>query len=226
MRVVDLLTVVQRRIEDAVGVPVRIEEVAEDLWVRVDSFALVQAIASLAARLRSDYGIRALQFRAGGSERFAELDLVWTGAIVGSDALALWESEPMRIGADETPLTLRGIPRAPWRRWSQADKARQIAWFRFLLPLGERVAAAAPSGDRQPANTTISTCSTHRDNRGIGRAQARGAFLYGVRHRDYRPRAVGRRRDHLHRCGARGQQPAAQVGGLRAARQSAPADIA
>ncbi len=149
MRVIDLLTVVQRRVEETVGVPVRIEEVDEDLWVRVDSFALVQAIASLAARLRADYGIRVLSFRAGASERFAELDLVWTGAIVGSDALALWESEPMRIGADETPLTLRDVlERHGGEVWSQADKARQISWFRFLLPLGERVAAAAPRPGR------------------------------------------------------------------------------
>jgi DNA polymerase-3 subunit epsilon len=143
MRVVDLLSVVQRRLTEAIAMPARIDNVDENLWVRVDSFAVAQAIASLAVRLRADYGIRELRFRAAASGNFAELDLVWTGAIVGSEALALWETEPMRIGDDETPLTLKDVlERHGGEVWSQADRPRQKAWFRFLLPLGEPVAAA------------------------------------------------------------------------------------
>ncbi len=51
----------------------------------------------------------------------------------------------MRIGADETPLTLKDVlERHGGEVWSQADRPRQKAWFRFLLPLGEPVATAAP----------------------------------------------------------------------------------
>jgi DNA polymerase-3 subunit epsilon len=154
MRVSDLLTVVQQRIADSVGIPTTIEGVDENLWVRVDSFAFVQAIGSLAARLRDDYAIRDLRLRAGATGRFAELDLVWKGAIVGSDALALWETEPMRIGADETPLTLKDVlERHGGEVWSQADKPRQMAWFRFLIPLGEPVRTGVPrpvSADNRP----------------------------------------------------------------------------
>jgi DNA polymerase-3 subunit epsilon len=150
MRVVDLLTVVQRRLADAIGISTTIESPSEDLWVRVDSFAFVQALASLAARLRDDYAIRDLELRAGASGRFAEIDLVWTGAIIGSEALALWETEPMRVGADETPLTLKDVlERHGGELWSQADRPRQRAWFRFLVPLGEPVATAAA----RPAST-------------------------------------------------------------------------
>ena len=145
MRVVDLLAVVQRRVADTVAVLTQTENVDEDLWVRVDSFAFAQAVASLAGRLSADYGIRDLRFRAAASGNFAELDMLWTGAIVGSDALALWETEPMRIGSDETPLTLKDVlERHGGEVWSQADRPRQKAWLRLLLPLGEPVAAAAP----------------------------------------------------------------------------------
>jgi len=145
MRVVDLLAVVQRRVADNVAIPAHTENVDEELWVRVDSFAFAQAIASLAVRLSADYGIRDLRFRAAASGNFAELDMVWTGAIVGSEALALWETEPMRIGADESPLTLKDVlDRHGGEIWSQADRPRQKAWFRVLLPLGEPVAAAVP----------------------------------------------------------------------------------
>ena len=87
--------------------PTSVEDADADLWLRVDSYAIVQAMAFLAARLAADYPIRAFQLRAGSGGGFAEVDLIWTGAIVANDALSLWEVEPMRIGAEETPLTLR-----------------------------------------------------------------------------------------------------------------------
>ncbi|MET0682479.1 MAG: exonuclease domain-containing protein [Casimicrobiaceae bacterium] len=144
MRVIDLLLAVQQHLVETLGMPTVVEETDEDRWVRVDSFGFVQAIASLASRLRADYGIRDLRLRAGASGRFAEFDLVWTGAIVASDALGLWENEPMRVGADETPLTLKDVlERHGGEVWSQADRPRNTAWFRFLLPLGEPVATLA-----------------------------------------------------------------------------------
>jgi DNA polymerase-3 subunit epsilon len=144
MSVADLVSVARRRIETALELPTRADEVADDLWVRVDSFAFVQGLAYVAGRLRDEYGIREVRFRAQASGGFAELDLVWTGAIVASDALSLWELQPMRIGGDETPLTLKDVfERHGGEAWAQAHKQSHTAWFRFLLPLGEPVASAA-----------------------------------------------------------------------------------
>jgi DNA polymerase-3 subunit epsilon len=144
MSVGDLVSVARRRIETALELPTRADEVADDLWVRVDSFAFVQGLAYVAGRLRDEYGIREVRFRAQASGAFAELDLVWTGAIVASDVLSQWELEPMRIGADETPLTLKDVlERHGGEAWTQADKRSHTGWFRFLLPLGEPVASAA-----------------------------------------------------------------------------------
>ncbi len=154
MRLPDLVSVARRRIEDAVGLPTRVDEEAGELWVKVDSFAFVEAIGYLAARLRDEYGIRELRFRTRASGEFAELDLVWTGAIVARDALSLWETEPMRIGSEETPLTLKDVlDRHGGEVWSDAHKTTHTAWFRFLVPLGEPVAAAPPRpapADRRP----------------------------------------------------------------------------
>ncbi|HSD42535.1 MAG TPA: exonuclease domain-containing protein [Burkholderiales bacterium] len=144
MRIVDLVSVARRRVEEAVGIPTASDEEPEEVWVRVDSFAFVQGVAYLAAQLRDEYGVRGIRFRARASGGFAELDLVWTGAIVARDALALWETQPMRIGADETPLTLKDVlERHGGEVWSLANKTSHSAWFRFLLPLGEPVAAPA-----------------------------------------------------------------------------------
>lgn len=141
MRAVDLLAVAQRRIAEALQLPVVIEEADPDLWLRVDSYAIAHAMTFLAARLVNDYDLRGFRLRAGGGN-LGEVDLIWTGAIVGSDALSLWEGEPMRVGAEETPLTLRDVlERHGSEAWLQVDKIRQISRFRLLLPRGQ---AAAP----------------------------------------------------------------------------------
>lgn len=153
MRVADLLAVAQRRLSETIGVAADVEPCAAELWVRVDSFAIVHALASLAARVHADYGVRVFRLRAAAQGRFAEIDLVWPGTMVASDVLLLWENEPLASGADESPLTLKDVlERHGGEVWYQADRPRQTAWFRFLLPLGEPAAPAllrtAPAAER------------------------------------------------------------------------------
>ena len=154
MRAADLLSVARRRIEAVLGLPCAMEQTPEGIWVKVDSFALVEALAYLAGRLREDYGVRSVGLRAAENGRFAEVDLVWSGAIVGSDALALWETEPMQIGAQQTPLTLKDVlERHGGEVWVQSHKTSHTAWFRLLLPLGAPPAATlrrSPRADSRP----------------------------------------------------------------------------
>jgi DNA polymerase-3 subunit epsilon len=150
MRAVDLLGVARQRIESTLGMDVALEAADEDLWLRADSFALVQALASIAARLRDDYAVQRLRMSARAAGGHAELDLGWEGAIVASDALALWETEPMHAGTEHTPLTLRDVlERHGGEVWYHASGpgGQRSARFRFLLPTGE----ASPERARAPA---------------------------------------------------------------------------
>jgi len=153
MRAADLLSVARRRIEAVLGLPCALEQVPESIWIKVDSFALVEMLSYLAGRLREDYGVRSVGLRAAESGRFAELDLVWSGAIVGSEALSLWETEPMQIASQQTPLTLKDVlERHGGEIWVQSHKTSHTAWFRLLLPLGAPPAArtrrSVPTGSR------------------------------------------------------------------------------
>jgi len=137
MPVSNLLHVACRRIDTLLGLPTSLEHIDESLWIKVDSYAFALVLASLAARLRDEYGVREIRFRAAGSGGFVELDLVWSGAIVASEALALWEMEPMQIGAEQTPLSFRDVlERHGGEVWRQAHPQSHTSWFRFLLPLG------------------------------------------------------------------------------------------
>ena len=55
---VDILAAAARRIEDRLQLPIKHENQDSDLWMRVDSFALIQAITFLASRLQDHYAIR------------------------------------------------------------------------------------------------------------------------------------------------------------------------
>ncbi len=145
MRAVDLLGVVRQRISASLGMASELD-VDEELWLRLDSFAFVQALVSLATRLRDGYAVQSLRFSARAAGGHAELDMGWAGSAVPSDALSLWEDEPMRVGAEQTPLTLRDVlERHGGEVWYQAaDPAgERTAHFRFLLPAGEAVTAPA-----------------------------------------------------------------------------------
>lgn len=146
MRAVDLLRVAEGRLRSLVGVQVALDDVDDTVWLSVDSFAFVQALCFVAERLKKDCRASGIRLAARARGRFAELDLGWQGAVVAHDALALWENEPMRVGAQETPLTLRDVlERHGGEAWlhRQGPAGQGEPCLRFLLPIGEPVGAGA-----------------------------------------------------------------------------------
>jgi DNA polymerase-3 subunit epsilon len=132
----DLIQAAQRRIEHRVNLRTKVEDVDETVWLKVDSFSLLQGITYLAARLEENYDIRELRFRLTAEGRLAHLDLIWSGAVVASDVLVNWEIEPMNVGGEASPLTLREvIERHDGEIWTQREKAAHRYYFRLLIPL-------------------------------------------------------------------------------------------
>jgi DNA polymerase-3 subunit epsilon len=68
----------------------------------------------------------------------AFIDLIWSGIPVSSETLYTWELEPMTVGAEVNPLTLRDvIERHGGEIWYQREKAVHRAFFRLVLPVAE-----------------------------------------------------------------------------------------
>lgn len=131
----DLIAAAQRRIEKQVGLPTKTEDVAKGLWVKVDSFSLLHGLAYLAARLRDEYDIREVRFRLTPAGRLVHLDLIWSGAVMGSQTLLAWEIEPMHAAGESSPLTLREvIERHDGEIWFEREKASHRAFIRILVP--------------------------------------------------------------------------------------------
>ena len=143
---IDLVTAAQRRIEDRLKLMTKQEDLDDSLWIRADSFSLIQAITFLAARLLDHYEIRELRFRLSSEGKMAFVDLIWSGTPVSSETLYTWELENMTAAGEASPLTLRDvIDRHGGEIWYQRDKAAHRAYFRIVLPV-----AAMPAVEAQP----------------------------------------------------------------------------
>lgn len=151
----DLIAAAQRRIEKKLGLPTKLEDVDPAVWMKVDSFSLLQAISYLASRLSDEFEVREVRFRLSSAGRLAHLDLIWLGQAMSTETVMSWELEPMSFAGESSPLTVRDvIARHDGEIWLQREKTQHRAFFRLLLPSAlpqeEVVAAAYLKGDSRP----------------------------------------------------------------------------
>jgi len=137
----DLVQAALRRIEAQLSVRTAASDVDPNLWLKVDSFAMLQAIASLAARLVDEFEVKLVQLRlqpVEGDAGRAHLDLIWNGQVMSTETVMSWESSPMTVGNEANPLSVRDVvERHGGEFWFQRERTRHEAFFRFLLPLAQ-----------------------------------------------------------------------------------------
>ncbi|WP_374681322.1 exonuclease domain-containing protein [Accumulibacter sp.] len=144
---IDIIAAAQRRIEEQLGLPTKTEEIDDALWLRAESFSLVFSICCLAFRLIEHYQIKELRFRLQPFGKLAYLDVIWAGHAMSSETFCTWETEPMQVGSEHSPLSLRDvIDRHGGEVWYQRDKAAHCAFFRLVLPVAIPETLAEPEG--------------------------------------------------------------------------------
>jgi DNA polymerase-3 subunit epsilon len=151
----DLVAAGLQRLQAVPGLRSAAAEVDASLWLRVDSFSLLQALVSLAGRLADEYGIKLVQLRlasAGAPGSHAHLDLVWTGQAMSTETVMTWETDAMQSGAGSSPLTVRDVvQRHGGEFWFERERVRHQAFFRFLLPTADGQAADEPAAAQAAA---------------------------------------------------------------------------
>ncbi len=149
----DLVAAALRRI-GPLGVRTGTLEVDPALWLKVDSFALLQALSTLAQRLIDEFEVKTLQLRLqpqGDGRGRAQLDLVWSGQAMSTETVMAWESEPMKSAGSTSALSVRDVmARHGGEFWFERDRARHQAFFRFLLPLADAAGEAEAGADAAP----------------------------------------------------------------------------
>jgi DNA polymerase III subunit epsilon len=157
VRASDLAAAIALRMDAVPDLAVTQEGIDADLWLRVDSYSLMQAIAYLASRLVQEFGIARASLRLARSGNHAHLDLVWHGTVMSTETVMAWELDTIRVGDMSTPLTVRDVvERHGGAFWFERERARHEALFRFLLPLAS---AVAPEGEVQASANPAPTGS-------------------------------------------------------------------
>ena len=135
----DLIEAGIRRIESDLGMHAQPESGDNAVWLKLESFTLLQAVTHLAGRLRDHCGVRSITLRVREQDGKGILDLIWTPSDVeGGQAELGWDMEPIRIGPESLSLTVRDVLERHggdcWIEQEVGDRRRRC-FFRLLLPL-------------------------------------------------------------------------------------------
>ena len=114
------------------------------LWLKVDSFAVLQALGHLAVRLQRECQVGQVRLRLTAAAPRARLDLAWDGRQLDGATVAAWQADPFRIAGRSLPLSVDDVVgHHGGEFWFERD-ASGGGFFRFLLPLADE------HGDRSP----------------------------------------------------------------------------
>ncbi len=152
MQGADLLAAAARRIAADHGAAVAVEEAPEELWLSLDSFALIEALNFLAGRLVKALASPNLRLRLSPADAMrARLDLIWSGEPANGESVSGWSAAPISGDEGGGGLSARAVAeRHGGELWLERDRAKGVSFFRFLLPLssGEEEALAAALSSR------------------------------------------------------------------------------
>jgi DNA polymerase-3 subunit epsilon len=134
----ELVGAAARRIAGHCGLAVKIDSVDDSLWLRIDSFGLLQALTFLSTRLLEDYQIREVRLALSLGGKLAQLDLIWSGTLMNNETAMEWEVASMNTAGEATPLSVRDVvDRCNGEVWFQRERVSHRAYFRILLPTAE-----------------------------------------------------------------------------------------
>lgn len=133
----DLITAAQRRISTLNGITVKDSEVDDSLWLKVESFSLLQALTYLTRRLRDECKVSQLKLYLSAIGNRAQLDLCWQPLDYDKERTLGWETDAISVDDEKSALSLQDVAeRHGGTCWFGRDENNHgQALFRFLLPL-------------------------------------------------------------------------------------------
>ncbi len=132
----DLIWAIQRRLEHKLGVTIQVEAVDETIWMRIDSYSVVQAVTYVISRVCDEANVRTVSLNLQRSGRFVRIDLGWQGAPISAETLRSWETQAMVTDGEGSPMTLKAVAeRHKGEIWCQSDARTETTYFRLLLPV-------------------------------------------------------------------------------------------
>lgn len=105
----DLADTISRKAEEKLGIAIHLEKNDEENWVKVDTYSIGLAMIFLVNQLKEFTGIRKFDCLSEKEGKFVCLDVIWEGSPVKIETLREWESQPLTLGTERIPLTLKEV---------------------------------------------------------------------------------------------------------------------
>lgn len=133
----ELIDAAVRHIELERSMKARREGNGEEIWLKVDSFSILQALGHLAGRVAEAHDADSVRLRLGIHGERAALDLLWQTSGKSRSVDANWEDEPMRAGDEQLSMSVNDVlERHDGTCWHESSDGSAHC-FRLLLPLAE-----------------------------------------------------------------------------------------
>ncbi len=140
----DLVAALARRIEAVLPIQVVSGDTDPALWLKVESFSLLQALVHLATRIHEECGVSEMCLRLQAADTRATLDLVWSAQAMNTQDLLNWDKEQIRVGEEVLSLTVKDVvSRHDGAFWFEREEEGQKVFFRLLLPMANPQEAMA-----------------------------------------------------------------------------------
>jgi DNA polymerase-3 subunit epsilon len=137
----DLTDLFQARALEKFNFQVQRTSTDQTLWIKVDSYSLLQVLLFVVDKLKDLTGSENLTCRLTDLDWYIGLDLMWPGTPIKIETLRKWEQTPMVFEKEGWSLTLREILEHLGSDFgSYASKRLQgTSYLRFFLPVAEDI---------------------------------------------------------------------------------------
>ena len=109
MSVKDFLEMIGKKAHDKLGITIDIKATEENILLMVDTYSIGLAVFFVMSQLKDAAGTRKFACSAEREGRFVNLDLLWQGSPMKMDTLREWEDQPLLVGNEGIPLTLKEV---------------------------------------------------------------------------------------------------------------------
>ncbi len=135
---VDFVAAAQSQIERDCGCTVTADTVDGEIWLKVDSFSLLQVLGHLAGRVAAECKVRHFHLRLECNGQRAKLDLCWTGVEVDAEEAVSWQNGSIDFASRIACLSARDIvQRQGGDLWFESADELHAVHFALSLPLAD-----------------------------------------------------------------------------------------
>ncbi|HAJ36986.1 MAG TPA: DNA polymerase III subunit epsilon [Chloroflexi bacterium] len=131
----DLIWAVQHHLRQHCAVTMTGQTADNSLWLKIDSYTLMQGIAQLVSSLQTEFGIAEVALALNAVERYAALDILWPAHGIPPARWREWSERAFITDDSDGMTTLREVAdRHGGEVWFQMHASGEQAYFRLLLP--------------------------------------------------------------------------------------------